>query len=65
MIIIILTGLVIDLVLKNFQNDITNNLLLLFMRIIRETLFSLNDVLNKYMMEKNFAHLMKYVYILD
>jgi hypothetical protein len=54
MIIIILTGLVIDLVLKNFQNDITNNLLLLFMRIIRETLFSLNDVLNKYMMEKKF-----------
>ena len=55
MIIIILTGLVIDLVLKNFQNDITNNLLLLFMRIIRETLFSLNDVLNKYMMEKKFC----------
>ena len=55
MIIIILTGLVIVLVLKNFQNDITNNLFLLFMRIIRETLFSLNDVLNKYMMEKKFC----------
>ena len=55
MIIIILTGLFIELVLKNFQNDITNNLLLLFMRIIRETLFSLNDVLNKYMMEKKFC----------
>ena len=25
------------------------------MRIIRETLFSLNDVLNKYMMEKKFC----------
>ena len=55
MIIIILTGLIIDLILKNFQNDISNNLLLLFMRIIRETLFSLNDVLNKYMMEKKFC----------
>ena len=55
LIIIILTGVVLDLVLGNLQNDFNNNLLLLLLRLIREILFSLVKVINKYLMEKKFC----------
>ena len=44
MIIIILIGFIIDLVLGNIQNDIINNPLYLFLRFLREILYSLHDV---------------------
>ena len=54
-IIIILTGFILDLVFKNLQNDIKNNVLFLLMRFLREIIFSLVDVINKYLMEKKFC----------
>ena len=54
-IIIILIGFIIDLVLKNLQNDISDNLTLFLFRIIREILYSFHDVINKYIMEKKFG----------
>ena len=51
-IIIILIGFIIDLVLKNIQNDISDNLTLFLFRDIREILYSFHDVINKYIMEK-------------
>ena len=55
LIIIILTGVVLDLVLGNLQNDFNNNLPLLLLRLVREILFSLVEVINKYLMEKKFC----------
>ena len=55
MILILLTGLIIDLSLGNLQNDISNNLIFLLLRILRETLYSSIDVNNKYLMEKKFC----------
>ena len=55
MIIIILIGFIIDLVLGNIQNDIINNPLYLFLRFLREILYSLHDVVNKYLIEKKFC----------
>ena len=55
MIFILLTGLIIDLSLGNLQNDISNNLFFLLLRILRETLYSSIDVINKYLMEKKFC----------
>jgi len=52
---IILTGLLIDLVLENLQYDVSNNLPLFFVRIIRETVYSLSSVIDKYIMEKKFV----------
>ena len=66
--IIILTGLIIDLASENLQEDIINNLLFLFLRVLREILFSLNDVISKYVMEKKFCsiyELMFYTGFLD
>ena len=54
-IIIILIGFIIDLVLKNLQNDISDNLTLFLFRVIREILYSFHDVINKYIMEKKFG----------
>jgi len=55
MIFILLTSLIIDLSLGNLQNDISNNLFFLLLRILRETLYSSIDVINKYLMEKKFC----------
>ena len=52
---IILTGLLIDLILENLQYDVSNNLPLFFVRIIRETVYSLSSVIDKYIMEKKFV----------
>ena len=47
-IIIILIGFIIEPVLKNLQNDISDNLTLFLFRVIREILYSFHDVINKY-----------------
>ena len=52
---IILLGLVIDLSKENLQNDVTNNLLLLLLRYLREILLSFHNVITKYIMEKKFC----------
>ena len=54
-ILIILTGIIIDLVSGNLQNDILNNWSLILLRLLREILYSLQDVINKYIMEKKFC----------
>ena len=54
-ILIILTGLILDLVTKNIQNDIVNNWKLILLRLVREIVFSLHDIVNKYAMEKKFC----------
>ena len=54
-ILIILIGVIIDLFLKNLQNDIINDLPLLLIKFVREILFSLYNVLAKYVMEKKFV----------
>ena len=51
-ILIIITGIIMDLVLGNLSNDITTNLGLLFLRVFREIIYSLTTVIDKYIMEK-------------
>ena len=63
MILIIIIGLVIDLVLENFQNDIINNTVKLIIRYIRELLFSLYIITIKYMTEKQFCSIYKISWI--
>ena len=57
-IIIILIGFIIDLVLKNLQNDISDNLTLFLFRVIRVILYSFHDVINKY--TKNSSKIFQY-----
>ena len=54
-ILIILTGLILDLVTKNLQNDIKNNWKSILLRFIREFVFSFHNIINKYAMEKKFC----------
>ena len=54
-ILIILIGVVIDLVLETLQYDISNNLLQLLLRLLREILFSFHHVIAKYIMEAKFV----------
>ena len=54
-ILIILTGITIDLVTGNLKDDILNNWSSILLRLIREILYSLQDVINKYIMEKKFC----------
>ena len=54
-ILIILTSLILDLVTKNIQNDIMNNWKSILLRFVREIVFSLHDIVNKYAMEKKFC----------
>ena len=54
-IIIILIGFIIDLFLENLQNDFTNNLLFLSLKFAREIIYSLYNVINKYLMEKKYC----------
>ena len=49
---IILTGLVYDLIIGSIQNDITNNIYMLLLRLLREIIYSLYDVINKYLLDK-------------
>ena len=54
-ILIILLGIILDLILNNLQNDIINKWQKIFLRLLREILYSLQDVINKYIMEKKFC----------
>ena len=52
---IILLGLIIDLVLGNLQNDLSDNILLLLLSILRIIILSFYYVIAKYIMEKKFC----------
>ena len=54
-ILIILIGFTIDLVLGNLQKDVSENIGFLLLRFLREILYSLHDVINKYLMEKKYC----------
>ena len=54
-ILIILVGLIIDIILGNLQYDTSTNLGLFFFRLLRECLYSLSSVVDKYIMEKKFG----------
>ena len=54
-ILIILIGFIIDIVLGNLQQDITENILYLLLRFLREILYSLHDVIVKYIIEKKYC----------
>ena len=54
-IIIILIGFIIDIVLGNLQKDITENILYFLLRFLREILYSLHDVIVKYIIEKKYC----------
>ena len=54
-ILIILSGFIIDLIFENIQDDMTNNMSLVVIRFLREILFSLNDVVDKYILLKKYG----------
>ena len=54
-ILIILIGLILDLVFGNLQKDFSENFFMFVIRFFREILYSLHDVINKYVMEKKFC----------
>ena len=54
-ILIILTGITIDLIFGNLQFDVSHNLIQLLFRLMREIINSWNDVVNKYLMEKKYC----------
>ena len=54
-ILIVLIGFIIDLSSENLQKDLTSNLLNFFLRLIREVIYSLGNVINKYLMEKKYV----------
>ena len=54
-ILIILTGLILDLVTENLQNDIRNNWKSILLRLVRQIVFSFHDIINKYAMENKFC----------
>ena len=59
-ILILLIGLIIDLVLENLQYDLLNNFWLLLLKFVREIIFSLHNVIAKYIMEKKFVSVYEY-----
>ena len=54
-ILIILTGITLDLIMENLQSDIHNHFLLLLLRLLRDIIYSIYEVINKYLMEKKFS----------
>ena len=61
-ILIILAGIVLDLILKNIQSDIDYNVLFLLLTLLREILYSLFVVINKYSMEKKFCSVYEIIF---
>jgi hypothetical protein len=51
---IIIIGVTIDFILGNLQNDVTTNIGLFLLRILREALYSLSCTIDKYVMERKF-----------
>ena len=54
-VLIIIIGLILDLALTNIQNDLINNFPLILLRLLREILYSVHGVINKYIMEKKYC----------
>ena len=54
-IIVLLTGLIMDLSFESVQNDFSNNLFTVLLRFIREVLFSLDNTINNYIMVKKYV----------
>ena len=54
-ILIIILGLTLDLSLENLQYDLKNYWDLVLLRLLRDSIYSFNDVINKYIMEKKFC----------
>ena len=52
---ITLMGFIIDIILGNLQHDLNNDLILLFLRILREIVYSLSSVFDKKIMVKKFC----------
>ena len=52
LVLIILTGLIIDFVYERIQKDISENLTQFLLRFLREILLSLHEIVNKYIIEK-------------
>ena len=61
-VLILLIGLIIDISLENIQYDLSKNLLLFFITLIREILFSFHNVFVKYIMEKKFVSVYEYTF---
>ena len=51
---IIIIGIIVDLILGNLQNDLTEHTGLFFLRVLREVIYSLSSNIDKYAMEKKF-----------
>ena len=54
-ILIILTGFILDFITENLQNDISKHWVQVLLRFIREIVFSLHDIINKSAMETKFC----------
>ena len=54
-ILIIITGIILDLVLGNLQKDISDNILPFLLRMTKEIMISSVDVINKFLMDKKFC----------
>ena len=61
-VLIIIIGMIIDLYLGNLQDNISDNILLFLLRFLRELLTSLNDVLDKYIIEKKFGSIYEIIF---
>ena len=48
---IIITGFILDLIYKNIQNDFSQHWSKVLLRFLREIIFSLHDIVNKYAMD--------------
>ena len=55
LILIIILGIILDFICENLQDDITKNFGFVLLRLLREILFSLREVIDKYIMEKKFC----------
>ena len=63
-IIIILSGIIIDLVLGNLQNDFLNHFFLLLISILRIILLSFYYVIVKYTIEKKFVSVYEIIFFI-
>ena len=59
---IILTGIILDLILGNLQNDINDYFLSFLLSLSREIIYSLHEVVNKYLMEKKFCSVYEIIF---
>jgi hypothetical protein len=55
LILIIILGITLDLICENLQDDITKNFGIVLLRLLRETIYSSNYALVKYLFEKKFC----------